>query len=173
MREHETGLTRRDVLAAGTAGALSLALGRLAPAAELFHAEKPEITVVLVRRKGAGDRVVFAAAADVATQRAWLARASALAAPSLHFRPPVSIMQAVATGVPVIASDRAAPDGLDAVSRMGPPSREALREILRAVLGITDDQRATLAREAREVGCSLFDWSVRVETFVRLYQSVA
>ena len=77
-----------------------------------------------VRRKGAGDRVDFASAVDVAAQRAWLARASALAAPSLHFRLPVSIMQAVAAGVPVIASHHAAPDGVDGVIRACPPSRE-------------------------------------------------
>lgn len=49
----DDGLTRRDVLAAGAAGAMGLALGRLAPAADLFNAEKPQSTVVLVRRKDA------------------------------------------------------------------------------------------------------------------------
>ena len=126
-----------------------------------------------VRRKGASDRVVFTGAPDVATQRAWLAHASALAAPSLHFRPPVSIMQAIAAAVPVIASDRAAPDGLEQVARLTSPNRSALREALRAAIGLTDDERAVLVRKAREVGRSLFDWSVCTEQFVRLYRSVA
>lgn len=49
----EGGMTRRDLLAAGAAGAMTLALGRLAPAAELFNADKPKSTVVLVRHKDA------------------------------------------------------------------------------------------------------------------------
>jgi len=53
MTHPDSGMTRRDLLAAGAAGAMTLALGRLAPAAELFNADKPKSTVVLVRRKDA------------------------------------------------------------------------------------------------------------------------
>ena len=53
MTDEATGPTRRDVLAAGAATALGLALGRHAQGAELFDAEKPTSTVVLVRREGA------------------------------------------------------------------------------------------------------------------------
>jgi hypothetical protein len=50
----DEGLTRRDMLAAGAATAMGLALGRPAEGAELFNAQKPTSTVVLVRR---GDAV--------------------------------------------------------------------------------------------------------------------
>ena len=125
-----------------------------------------------VRRKGAADRVLFTAAPDVRTQRAWLARASALAAPSLHFRCPVSIIQAAAAGVPAIASQRAAPDGLDGAIRTYAPNREALREALRAVFRTSDEDRASLAREAHDVGRAMLDWPVLVDRYVQLYQSL-
>ena len=126
-----------------------------------------------IQRKGASDRVVVAPAADVATQQAWLARASALASPSLHFRCPVSIMQAVAAGVPVIASDRVAPDGLNGKIRSCAPRRDKLREALRFVLQLSDEDRASMAAEARDAGRSLFDWSVLVDQYVPLYQGLA
>ena len=126
-----------------------------------------------IQRKGASDRVVLGPAADVATQRAWLARASVLASPSLHFRCPVSIMQAVAAGVPVVASDRAAPDGLNEKIRCCAPRRHELREALRFVLQLSDEDRAALAAEARDAGRSLFDWSVLGDQYVQLYQGLA
>lgn len=126
-----------------------------------------------VRRKGGGDRVLFTAAPDVDTQRAWLARASVLAAPSLNFRCPVSIMQAVATGVVVIASDRAAPDGLHDVIQVCPPRREKLREALRGVFRLSDAERASLSQKAHKTGRSLFDWSVLAEQYTQLYRDIA
>ena len=126
-----------------------------------------------IQRKGASERVVFGPAAEVETQRAWLARASALAAPSLHFCCPVSIMQAVAAGVPVIASDRSAPDGLKEKIRCCAPRRDELREALRFVLRLSDEERTALVAEAREAGRSLFDWSVLVDQYVQLYQGLA
>jgi len=47
------GPTRRDILAAGAATAMGLALGRPAPGAELFNTDDPASTVVLVRRQDA------------------------------------------------------------------------------------------------------------------------
>jgi len=47
------GITRRDFLAGGAAGALALALGRPVGGAELFAAKQPTSTVVLIRRRNA------------------------------------------------------------------------------------------------------------------------
>ena len=126
-----------------------------------------------IQRKGASDRIALGPAANVRTQRAWLARASVLASPSLHFRCPVSIMQALAAGVPVITSDRAAPDGLDEKIRCCAPRRDELREALRFVLQLSDEDRAAMAAEARDAGRSLYDWSVLVDQYVQLYQGLA
>lgn len=125
-----------------------------------------------VRRKGAAERVLFAPAPDVATQRAWLARASVLAAPSLHYRCPVSIMQALAAGVPVVASGAIVPDGLNDVLQACAPTREALREALRFVFGLSDEERSSAAQRARAAVRARLDWSVLVDRYVQLYQEL-
>ena len=126
-----------------------------------------------IRRKGGAGRVLFTSAPNVETQRAWLARASVLATPSLHFRCPVSIMQAAAVGVPVIASDFAAPDGMNDAIHTCPPTRENLRDALRFILRLSDEERATMAQKACDVCRSMFDWSVLAERYAQLYQDLA
>lgn len=125
-----------------------------------------------VRRKGGDGRVVFAPASDPAAQRAWLSRASILATPSLHIRCPVSIMQALAAGVPVLATSLVTPAGLEDVIRVCAPTRGDLKMGLRSLLGLSDEDRAALAQRARKVGRELFDWSVLVDQYVRLYRSL-
>lgn len=125
-----------------------------------------------VRRKGGGGRVVFTSAPDVATQRSWLARASAVAVPSLYVRCPVSVLQAVAAGVPVIASDRVAPDGLNGAIRACAPQKDSLKQELRALFRLSDDERIAGARDALERGRSLYDWSVLADRYVELYHNI-
>jgi len=125
-----------------------------------------------VRRKGEEDRVVIAPAPDVATQRAWLSRATALAAPSLHVRFPVSVLQGVAAGVPVLASSSVAPMGLEDVVRVCGTSRDDLKAGLRWLLTLKDAERTELGQRARSVAQAKFDWSVLAEQYVQLYQSI-
>ena len=124
-----------------------------------------------VRRKGGAGRVLFAQAPDVATQRAWLDRASLLAVPSRHIRPPVSAMQAIAAGVAVVTTNLAAPVGMDSGIEVCSPQRLALMASLRAVVTLADEERTALARQTRELGEGTFDWSVLVERYVDLYKS--
>ncbi|MGB2984738.1 MAG: glycosyltransferase family 4 protein, partial [Phycisphaerae bacterium] len=125
-----------------------------------------------IRRKGAEDRVLLASASDPGSQRAWLARASALVAPALHVRFPVSIMQAVAAGIPVLATTCVAPVGLKDVIRVCGPTRYDLKIALRALFQLTDDDRAAFGRRAHDVGRAVLDWSVLVDRYVRFYQSL-
>ena len=126
-----------------------------------------------VRRKGGTGRVLITPAPDVATQRAWLARASLLVAPSAHVRFPISVMQAVAAGVPVVASRTVVPPGLEKVVRVWGPGQEDLQRALRSVLELSDSQRAELGAKAQVAGRELFDWPVLVEPFVKLYTELA
>ena len=125
-----------------------------------------------IRRKGEGNRVKVTSAPDVPTQRAWLARASLSAAPSLQIRCPVSVMQAVAAGVPVLASSHAAPVGLDGAIHVCGTTRDDLKAALRLLFALSDSDRTALGRRARDIGRSVLDWSVLVEHYVRLYQSL-
>ncbi len=126
-----------------------------------------------VRRKKGDDRVVFAEAPTVAAQLARLVGASVLVAPDLHIGLPVSIMQAVATGVPVIASTCVAPPGLDGAIRVCGPHREELRETLRSVLKLSDESRRVMGENARTIGRAVFDWSVLADQYAQLYREMA
>ena len=125
-----------------------------------------------VRRKKGDDRVTFAEASTVAEQRALLANASLLVSPGLHIGLPVSIMQAVARGIPIIASTCTAPPGLDDAIQVCEPRREALREALRSVLRLPDEARRAMGEKARSVGRSVFDWSVLGDQYAQLYRSM-
>jgi poly(glycerol-phosphate) alpha-glucosyltransferase len=125
-----------------------------------------------VRRKGAADQVRFSPAPDEATQRAWLARAAVLVAPSLHVRCPVSIMQALAAGVPVVATKPVAPAALTGAIKICETGRSAIKEALRSVLGLSDEERTAMAREARDAGRGLFDLSALADRYARLYREL-
>jgi glycosyltransferase involved in cell wall biosynthesis len=131
-----------------------------------------KILEAAIRRKGEEDRVVITTAPDVATQQAWLARATVLAAPSLQVRCPVSVLQAVAAGVPVLASSYVTPGGLEDVIRVCGTSRQDLKAALRWVVSLSDSDRIEFGRRAGEVGRAAFDWSVLVEEYIRLYRNL-
>jgi len=126
-----------------------------------------------VRRKKGEDRVTFAEASTVAQQRALLASASLVASPGLHIGLSVSIMQAVASGVPVIASTCTAPPGLDGAIQVFTPRREELRETLRSVLRLPDEALRAMGEKARTVGRAVFDWSVIADQYAQLYKNIA
>jgi len=126
-----------------------------------------------VRRKKSEDRVAFADATTVARQRTLLSRASLLVSPGLHIGLSVSIMQAVASEVPVLASTCTAPPGFgDAISVCG-PRREELREALRSVLKLPDGSLRAMGEKARALGRAMFDWSVLADQYAQLYKSIA
>jgi len=125
-----------------------------------------------VQRKGGQDRVQFATAQDLGEQRAWLARTSLVAAPALHVRPGVSIMQAVAAGVPVVATTVAVPPGLEDAVRLSGPSRQEFREALGSVLTASDAERSALAGRARAAVRAKLDWSVLADTWLRTYKEL-
>ncbi len=126
-----------------------------------------------IRRKGGEGRVLFASAPDLTTQRAWLARASIVAAPSLQVRFPASIMQAMVTCVPVIASNCIAPNGTEDVIRVCAPTRGDLKVGLRSLFAMSDEDRVAMGRRARDVSRNLLSWSIIAEPYVRLYRSLA
>ena len=123
-------------------------------------------------RKGGQDRVRFVEAADVKTQRRWLRKASLLAAPSLHTRCPVSAMQAVAAGVPVVASAHSAPLGLEDEMWVFGTTRAELKITLRKILELSDEQRTAMAQRARDAVRSRFDWSVLSDDYVQFYRNL-
>lgn len=125
-----------------------------------------------IARRGWTHRIRFCEAPDVASQRELLATASMVVAPSLHTRCPVSIIQATASGVPVIASACTVPSGLEDTVCVFGTARFELKIDLRRMLALTDDERAAMATRAREAVRSRIEWSIVVEQYVRFYESL-
>lgn len=122
-----------------------------------------------VRRKGGADRVRFERAGDAAAQRALLAEASLVVAAALHVRPYVSVMQAAACGVPVMATTPVAPPGLGDAIRVCGPKREEIAVALREMITASDEERTTRGRRAKEAVRRL-DWTALAPGYVEVYE---
>lgn len=126
-----------------------------------------------IRRKGGEDRVSFVRDPDLDDQRSLLARASLVVVPALQVRPPTTVLQALAAGVPVIASDRVVPNGLSKCVATCPPTRDHLTAALRSFLQQSSEQQQSAARLGREIGQRDYDWSALAPKYVERYRAVA
>ncbi len=122
-----------------------------------------------VRRKGEADVIRFEPAADVATQRRWLARATILVAPALVPRCPVSLLQAAATGVVSIVTSCTAPPGWSEVGLVCRPSQREIKVRLQEALALPDAARGERAARVRDFVRRTLDWRMLVEQYGRLY----
>ncbi|MEE9297322.1 MAG: glycosyltransferase [Phycisphaerae bacterium] len=124
-----------------------------------------------IGRKHARDRVTFVADPDLRAQRALLSRASVLVSASLCVRCPVSVTQAVAAGVPVVATDHGLPPGLTSHIHLCKPTRADLRDALRPLLTCRQDARLSKGSEARQAWARAVDWPALIQSYVELYES--
>jgi len=123
-----------------------------------------------VGRKGAADRVCFTTASNEPTQCAWLHRADVVLCPSLQPRCPVSLLQALCAGVPVIATHVVVPSGLEDCVRVCAPTRPELREALRAMFSLSDEERSERGNSARQAAVARIDWNAAAASYVALYE---
>ncbi len=128
------------------------------------------------RRLGIADRVEAPGwlSGDAALE-AW-ASADLLCLPSYHEGLPMSILEAMACGLPVVATPIAGVPEAVVEGRTGhlvpPGDREALAERLVALLG-DPERRAAFGREARRRAETVFDAEVVVGRLVELWRAVA
>jgi glycosyltransferase involved in cell wall biosynthesis len=125
-----------------------------------------------VRRKGGEARVRFDTADSLDAQRGWLARASLVAAPSLEVTFPLSVMQGLAAGVPVLASNLAAPPGLNGSICVCDPTREAIRQSLRSFLTRSQEECRAAGRTAVGAARAALDWSSVAPHWANLYREL-
>ncbi len=125
-----------------------------------------------IRRKGGVGRIVFVPAEGVMLQRALLRKATVLIVPSLHVRCPVSILQGLAEGVVVIASDRVAPNDCADLVEVCSPERAGFKASLRKVFAMAEEQRRTWIEKASPAGRARLDWMVLGKEYARLYKDV-
>lgn len=126
-----------------------------------------------IRRKGGQDRVTFEPASTIDARKDALTSTDLLVSPAIVSRCATPLLQALAAGVPTLATTPVAPPGLDSVMRICHPSRVELREVLRSMLGASDDERGELARRVRAQARDALDWSVLAPRWVQMYESLA
>ena len=125
-----------------------------------------------VRRKGEADAVRFESAADLTTQRRWLARATILVAPALVPRCPVSLLQAASSGVVSLVTSCAAPPGWGDAGLVCRPSQAEIKAGLQKALALSDADRVRLAGRVHDFVRRKLDWVVLVKDYVRLYRGL-
>jgi poly(glycerol-phosphate) alpha-glucosyltransferase len=128
-----------------------------------------------VARKGMAERVTFAGLLSRVEIRALLARADLLIQPSLSEGLSMSILEALASGVPVLISDAC---NMPEVARAGAgrvvaPDRRAVAAALRELVTATDDARCDMGRRGRELVRERFDWSVVIPRYRAMYDCAA
>lgn len=126
-----------------------------------------------VARKGASDRVEFAAPSNLAAQLEEIRRADLVVAPSLRANAPVSLLAAVACGVPAVASNLIVPDGLDELVESHGPTRHELARALRRAFEMNDGARRGTISLARDFAVSRYGWPVLASRYADLYREVA
>ncbi len=126
----------------------------------------------IVKATGLGDRVIFAGYLDQAAVARYLRESDVLVLPSFAEGVPVSLMEAMALGVPVISTYVG---GIVELVEPGvngqlvfPSDREALR---RAIARILDDPlfRTETSLKARERVASEFDLDVQLDRLAQLF----
>ena len=128
----------------------------------------------LVAELGLQDHVTFAGFQSQAVVSEWMQRAWTFVLPSLEEGQGVVLLEALASGTPVLASDV---DGMREVvapqvgMRVPPADPPALAEALRQML--TDDAAwVRMSEAARQRAVTVYDWARIGAHFVELYQRV-
>lgn len=130
---------------------------------------------VAINRKGLGSRVTFAGMLSREEVRAVLGRSAILLQPSMSEGLSMSILEAMAAGLPVVISDAC---NMPEVQEMGAgrvvaSDRRSVASALRQLVSITDEERKTMGARAREIVRKQFSWSILTPRYLKLYQDVA
>lgn len=127
-----------------------------------------------IRRRGEGSRVTVLPDPDAHRQALLLGGADLLIQPSLCLQLPVSSLQAMAAGVPVISSERC---GLPEIQErqaglVVAPNRRALGDALQELLVASQEQRQAMGRNARALVAEQFNDRIQAQRYAELYTSL-
>lgn len=127
-----------------------------------------------VRRKGLTDRVTFTGMLARDEVLACLGRSSILLQPSQSEGLSMSILEAMAAGLPVLISEACnMPEVREHdAGRVVEPHRRQIAPALRELIGMSDEERRAVGQRGRELVKSRFDWSVLIPRYQQMYQDV-
>ena len=127
-----------------------------------------------IRRRGESEGVTVLAAPDAPRQNQLLAQAELLVQPCLCPQVPTAVLQAMAGGVPVIASDQY---GLPQIQErqaglVTAPNQRAVSQALEQMLTAAQERRREMGRNGRNLVGQEFNCQVHAPRFAELYESL-
>lgn len=128
-----------------------------------------------VARKGLTQRVTFTGTLNREEVRACLGGAKLLLQPSMSEGLSMSILEALAAGVPVLISDACNMPEVEAygAGRIVESTRHEIARALRGFVTMEDAERAVMGEKARELVRERFDWKVLIPRYRALYAQIA
>jgi glycosyltransferase involved in cell wall biosynthesis len=126
-------------------------------------------------RKGLQQRVTFMGMLQRHDVLACLGRASLLIQPSMSEGLSMSILEAMAAGLPVLISTACNMPEVQAADagRVVEPNRILVAQALRELLKLGDPALKEMGRRARELARQRFDWSVVIDRYRQMYGDAA
>ncbi len=128
-----------------------------------------------IARKGMKDRVTFTGMLGRQDILACLGRASILLQPSLSEGLSLSILEAMAAGVPVVISDACnMPEVNDQnAGRVVEPRRRPISAALRELVALPEDKRRAMGQNGRMLVKNRFTWGMLIPKYQGMYKRVA
>lgn len=128
-----------------------------------------------IARKSLQNRVTFTGMLERRDVLACLGKAALLLQPSMSEGLSMSILEALAAGVPVLLSTACnMPEvGTEGAGRVVEPFRAEIAAALRKMLKLPDDEFAEMGRRARRLAAERFDWSKLIPRYRQMYASLA
>ncbi|MFQ5412239.1 MAG: glycosyltransferase [Phycisphaerae bacterium] len=124
-------------------------------------------------RKGMADRITFTGMLEREEVLGALGRSSILLQPSLSEGLSLSILEAMAAGLPVLISDACNLPEVESAGagRVVVPDRRAIAAALREMVALSDNDRRALGQCGRKLARAHFDWSALIPIYRRMYQN--
>jgi len=128
-----------------------------------------------VRRKGMKDHVVFTGMLSRPEVSALLSAAELFAQPSLSEGLSISILEAMATALPVVISPACNLPEVKAcdAGRIVEPQRRPIAAALRELMALSRDERRAMGNRARQLIHEQFNWERLLPRYAGMYESVA
>ncbi len=128
-----------------------------------------------VARKGLNDRVTFTGMLSRQEVLAALGRSAMLLQPSLSEGLSMSILEALAAGLPVLVSGACNMPEIEeqGAGRVAEPRRRAIGSALKEMVKLTEAERRAMGKRGRELARKRFDWSVLIPRYRQMYYRAA
>jgi glycosyltransferase involved in cell wall biosynthesis len=128
-----------------------------------------------VARKGLTQRVTFTGTLNREEVRACLGSAKLLLQPSMSEGLSMSILEALASGVPVLISDACNMPEVESygAGRIVESTRNTIAAGLRGLVTMEDAEREVMGQKARQLVRERFDWKVLIPRYREMYARMA